>query len=71
MRGSESSSSGGEEEGRGGDGEEAANTIPALPKQSWLLRLFESTHFDSSMAINYLFNSKVRTEKNCGVEWSK
>lgn len=32
---------------------------PAVPKkQSWLLRLFESTMFDSSMAMNYLFNSK-------------
>jgi len=32
---------------------------PVEPKkQSWLLRLFESTMFDSSMAMNYLFNSK-------------
>jgi len=32
---------------------------PVVPKkQSWLLRLFESTMFDSSMAMNYLFNSK-------------
>ena len=30
-----------------------------LPKQSWLLRLFESTLFDPSMAMTYLFNSKV------------
>merc|ERR1719220_1160641 len=29
-----------------------------LPKQSWLLRLFESTLFDPSMAMTYLFNSK-------------
>lgn len=36
---------------------------PVVPKkQSWLLRLFESTLFDSSMAMNYLFNSK-----ECGV----
>ena len=27
-------------------------------KSSWLLRLFESKHFDMSMAISYLFNSK-------------
>ena len=30
-----------------------------LPKQSWLLRLFESTLFDPSMAMTYLFNSKA------------
>ena len=35
------------------------NGGPVEPKkQSWLLRLFESTMFDSSMAMNYLFNSK-------------
>lgn len=35
------------------------NGSPVIPKkQSWLLRLFESTMFDSSMAMNYLFNSK-------------
>ncbi|XP_050409200.1 phosphatidylinositol 4-kinase beta [Patella vulgata] len=28
------------------------------PKQSWLLRLFESKLFDMSIAISYLFNSK-------------
>ena len=33
-------------------------TISTLPKQSWLLRLFQSTMFDSSMAMTYLFNSK-------------
>ena len=33
-----------------------------LPKQSWLLRLFESTLFDPSMAMTYLFNSKARTD---------
>ena len=33
-----------------------------LPKQSWLLRLFESTLFDPSMAMTYLFNSKARIE---------
>ena len=27
-------------------------------KQSWLLRLFESKHFEMSIAIQYLFNSK-------------
>ena len=27
-------------------------------QSSWLLRLFESKHFDMSMAISYLFNSK-------------
>lgn len=32
-----------------------------LPKQSWLLRLFESTLFDPSMAMTYLFNSKALT----------
>ncbi len=30
----------------------------ASPKQSWLLRLFESKLFDMSIAIQYLFNSK-------------
>ena len=34
------------------------NKAVSLPKQSWLLRLFESTMFDSSMAMTYLFNSK-------------
>ena len=34
--------------------------VPAvLCKQSWLLRLFESTLFDPSMAMTYLFNSKA------------
>lgn len=28
------------------------------PKQSWLLRLFESKLFDMTIAITYLFNSK-------------
>ena len=41
----------------GGAGElPVPNTI--LPKQSWLLRLFQSTLFDSSMSMTYLFNSK-------------
>jgi len=31
---------------------------PVFPKQSWLLRLFQSTLFDSSMSMTYLFNSK-------------
>ena len=31
---------------------------PAPPRQSWLLRLFESKLFDMSIAITYLFNSK-------------
>ena len=30
----------------------------ANKNKSWLLRLFESKHFDSSMAISYMFNSK-------------
>lgn len=34
------------------------NKVVTLPKQSWLLRLFQSTMFDSSMAMTYLFNSK-------------
>ena len=39
------------------------NVSPAvLPKQSWLLRLFESTLFDPSMAMTYLFNSKVLSD---------
>ena len=39
------------------------NISPAvLPKQSWLLRLFESTLFDPSMAMTYLFNSKVLSD---------
>ena len=36
-----------------------------LPKQSWLLRLFESTLFDPSMAMTYLFNSKALTDIFC------
>jgi len=32
--------------------------LSSLPKQSWLLRLFQSTLFDSSMSMTYLFNSK-------------
>ena len=39
----------------GGAGELPTTT---LPKQSWLLRLFQSTLFDSSMSMTYLFNSK-------------
>ena len=37
-----------------------SDTAPTttLPKQSWLLRLFQSTLFDSSMSMTYLFNSK-------------
>lgn len=31
---------------------------PPTPRQSWLLRLFESKLFDMSIAISYLFNSK-------------
>ncbi|XP_070208714.1 phosphatidylinositol 4-kinase beta-like isoform X2 [Littorina saxatilis] len=38
--------------GRGGKGK-----VPP-PRQSWLLRLFESKLFDMSIAISYLFNSK-------------
>ena len=42
------------------------NRGPAvLPKQSWLLRLFESTLFDPSMAMTYLFNSKVLADIFC------
>ena len=42
------------------------NVSPAvLPKQSWLLRLFESTLFDPSMAMTYLFNSKVLSDIFC------
>ncbi|XP_078664886.1 phosphatidylinositol 4-kinase beta-like isoform X3 [Branchiostoma floridae x Branchiostoma belcheri] len=33
------------------------DTVPP-PKQSWLLRLFESKMFDMSIAISYLYNSK-------------
>ncbi|GAB6028268.1 Phosphatidylinositol 4-kinase beta [Chamberlinius hualienensis] len=33
-------------------------SIAAPPKESWLLRLFESKLFDMSIAIMYLFNSK-------------
>ena len=38
----------------------AGDLLPTttLPKQSWLLRLFQSTLFDSSMSMTYLFNSK-------------
>ena len=38
--------------------EDNLNKVASLPKQSWLLRLFQSTMFDSSMAMTYLFNSK-------------
>jgi len=34
------------------------NLGAAFIKQSWLLRLFQSKHFDMSIAIQYLFNSK-------------
>ena len=48
------------------------NRGPAvLPKQSWLLRLFESTLFDPSMAMTYLFNSKVKVLSNIFKEESK
>ena len=39
--------------------EETAGPPPVLPKQSWLLRLFESTLFVPSMAMTYLFKSKA------------
>ena len=38
---------------------EGPGSPAVLPKQSWLLRLFESTLFDPSMAMTYLFNSKA------------
>lgn len=41
------------------NGEEVNNDISnAPPKESWLLRLFESKLFDMSIAITYLFKSK-------------
>ena len=39
--------------------DDGSKSPAVLPKQSWLLRLFESTLFDSSMAMTYLFNSKA------------
>jgi len=38
--------------------DEGTRRSAVLPKQSWLLRLFESTLFDPSMAMTYLFKSK-------------
>ena len=42
--------------------QEGSKSPAVLPKQSWLLRLFESTLFDPSMAMTYLFNSKALTD---------
>lgn len=36
----------------------AENALKDPPKQSWLLRLFESKLFDMTIAITYLYNSK-------------
>ena len=36
----------------------AENALKDPPKQTWLLRLFESKLFDMSIAITYLYNSK-------------
>ena len=41
--------------------QQGSQSPAVLPKQSWLLRLFESTLFDPSMAMTYLFNSKALT----------
>ena len=46
-----------ENQDAGGAGE-LLHPTTTLPKQSWLLRLFQSTLFDSSMSMTYLFNSK-------------
>jgi phosphatidylinositol 4-kinase B len=35
-----------------------AATTPAASTSSWLLRFFESKHFDMSICISYLFNTK-------------
>ena len=40
------------------DDDSAKVVIEPKTGQSWLLRLFESKMFDSSMAVHYLFNSK-------------
>ena len=45
--------------------QEGSKSPAVLPKQSWLLRLFESTLFDPSMAMTYLFNSKALTDIFC------
>ena len=50
----EESAAGGSVEGGGGGSK--TGCIPA--RESWLLRLFESTLFDMSIAITYLFKSK-------------
>ena len=42
--------------------QQGSKSPAVLPKQSWLLRLFESTLFDPSMAMTYLFNSKALTD---------
>lgn len=41
-----------------GSGEPLPQTVKPNSSNGLLLRLFESTHFDTSMAIMYLFNSK-------------
>ena len=47
--------------------QQGSKSPAVLPKQSWLLRLFESTLFDPSMAMTYLFNSKALTDSfGCG-----
>lgn len=40
----------------------AENALKDPPKQSWLLRLFESKLFDMTIAITYLYNSKESGE---------
>ena len=45
--------------------QQGSQSPAVLPKQSWLLRLFESTLFDPSMAMTYLFNSKALTDIFC------
>ena len=40
------------------DNDSGIGSLTAERNKSWLLRLFESKLFDSSMAISYMFNSK-------------
>lgn len=44
--------------GHNGNGALPATVVEAPPRESWLLRLFESQLFDMSIAITYLFKSK-------------